>query len=129
MLGPLLVIILQRLDVKDVVFCSEACVSWNVICQDQLLWRHLFTRHFKFGKGTTVGKDVIPKLRHGAKSWKEEHIRLTYQVPCVTTQTLKGYYPFKVHDKVVHIPYIFPAIEYSHNIKSEKCLEEQNQRR
>ena len=95
---PLLVMIFKTLEVKDISSCSNVCVNWNIICQDNLLWKHLFRRDFvnRRKRKKHKNKDEI-RLKPGAVSWKEEYIRLKDRYPCVRKQTLKGH-----TDEVLH---------------------------
>ena len=98
---PLLVMIFKKLEVKDVVSCSNVCINWNSICQDNLLWKYLFRRDYGKQKRKTHNRKKRDfTLKPGAASWKEEYIRLKESFPCVPTQTLKGH-----TDEVLHVAF------------------------
>ena len=44
---PVLTNILKKLTLKDVINCSEVCANWNIVCEDQLLWKYLLRRDFQ----------------------------------------------------------------------------------
>lgn len=44
---PLLIAILQQLDVADIFSVCRTCVQWNSIARDDYLWRQLFRRDFR----------------------------------------------------------------------------------
>ena len=44
---PILINIMKKLNLKDVVTCSEVCMNWNIVCEDQLLWKYLLHRDFQ----------------------------------------------------------------------------------
>ena len=44
---PILINIMKKLNLKDVITCSEVCVNWNIVCEDELLWKCLFKRDFR----------------------------------------------------------------------------------
>lgn len=114
---PLLVMIFQTLEVKDVVSCSEVCVNWNDICKDQLLWKHLFIRDLEVKKSNTDGRSIYPELRHVALRWKDEYIRVTDHVPCILTQTLKEH-----QDEVLHIAFSHNGAEIASCSKDNRVI-------
>ena len=108
---PLLIMIFKKLDVKDIVSSSTVCCNWNSICQDNLLWKHLFRRDFirrkrkRRTKGTIYSDDSL-RLKNGATSWKGEYIRLTEGYPCIKKQTLTGH-----TDEVLHVAFSHTGAE------------------
>lgn len=44
---PILINIMKKLNLKDVITCSEVCLNWNIVCEDQLLWKYLLDRDFQ----------------------------------------------------------------------------------
>lgn len=100
---PLLLMIFERLGERDLVSCSEVCTKWNLICQDQFLWRDLYKKQFNGNTIKTQSKGGAMKKEQDFVTWKEEYIRSRDQYPCYITQTLKG------HED--HINYV----EFSHD--------------
>ena len=96
---PLLMIIFKKLKVQDIISCSTVCTNWNAISQDNLLWKHLFSRDF-----SKTNRKF--HLKQGARSWKEEYIRLKDEYPCVKKQTLKGH-----TDEVLHAAFSHNGLE------------------
>ena len=104
---PLLVLIFKRLCVKDVLSCSEVCINWSLICQDNLLWKYLFKRDFVTRKQRNRNKRKEElEIKVGAASCKEEYIRLTDQFPCVRKQSLTGH-----TDEVLHVAFSHDGAE------------------
>ena len=97
---PLLVMIFKKLNLTEVLSCSQVCTNWNTICQDNLLWKHLFKRDFGKRKRKRYKRNEEFKLKPGSFIWKEEYIRLTDQFPCVRKQTLTGH-----TDEVLHVAF------------------------
>ena len=75
------------------------CTNWNAISQDNLLWKYLFSRDF-----SKTNRKF--HLKPGARSWKEEYIRLKDEYPCVKKQTLKGH-----TDEVLHAAFSHSGLE------------------
>lgn len=44
---PLLLAILQQLDIRDILSASQTCQNWCHIARDDYLWRQLFRRDFR----------------------------------------------------------------------------------
>ena len=97
---PLLILIFKRLEVKEILACSETCTNWSRICQDNLLWKHLFKRDFNASSYKRHQRDEDFQLKSGAESWKAEYQRLTECSPGVSQQTLKGH-----SDEVLHVAF------------------------
>ena len=98
---PLLVMIFKNLEVKDVVSCSNVCINWNSISQDNLLWKYLFRRDYGKQKRKRYKRRIVDfTMKPDAASWKEEYIRLKEGFPCVPQQTLKGH-----TDEVLHVAF------------------------
>ncbi|XP_037897469.1 F-box/WD repeat-containing protein 5 isoform X1 [Glossina fuscipes] len=83
------------LPVKDILNAGLTCRRWYEIANDDYLWKRKFHRHFK--------TDPCIALKPGAVSWKSEYERLTFGIPFVQSQCLKGH----VH-QVLHV-------SFSHN--------------
>uniref|UniRef100_A0A1A9V1J2 F-box domain-containing protein n=1 Tax=Glossina austeni TaxID=7395 RepID=A0A1A9V1J2_GLOAU len=83
------------LPVKDILNAGLTCRRWYEIANDEYLWKRKFHRHFK--------TDPCIALKPGAVSWKSEYERLTFGIPFVQSQCLKGH----VH-QVLHV-------SFSHN--------------
>uniref|UniRef100_A0A1A9ZWA3 F-box domain-containing protein n=1 Tax=Glossina pallidipes TaxID=7398 RepID=A0A1A9ZWA3_GLOPL len=83
------------LSVKDILNAGLTCRRWYEIANDEYLWKRKFHRHFK--------TDPCIALKPGAISWKSEYERLTFGIPFVQSQCLKGH----VH-QVLHV-------SFSHN--------------
>ena len=113
---PVLIKILKLLDIKDVIACSEVCVDWNRACDDQLLWKHLFTRIF----GRKSNDNEVEKqftLKPGAASWRDECIRLIDHVPSVLVQTLNSH-----TDEVLHVGFSHDGKEFASCSKDNKVI-------
>ena len=98
---PLLLKILKYLESKDIISCSEVCMHWYRICQDNLLWKEVFSRDFlnltsnkSIGNGTEASN---------SSCWKNEYERLSDRVPCVISQTLQKHTDEVVHLSLIHI--------------------------
>ena len=113
---PVLIKILKRLDIKDVIACSEVCVDWNRATEDQLLWKHLFSRMFG-KKNNDNGIEKNFELKSGSTSWKEECIRLIDNVPTVLIQTLKSH-----TDEVLHVAFSHDGKEFASCSKDNKVI-------
>ena len=76
--GPLLLMILRKLCANDVIACSEVSVYWHLICEDKLLWKHLFLQEYGWRQvvtkhiGPAVKGDVASKSN--SKRWKKDYI-------------------------------------------------------
>ena len=103
---PVLVKILKQLNTKEVIACSEVCADWNHVCEDQLLWKHLFARNFSI-KDWKKDTEQQFLLRHGATHWKDEYIRLKDNVPSVLIQTLNAH-----TDEVLHVAFSHDGKEF-----------------
>ena len=113
---PVLINILKQLDTKEVVACSEVCSDWNRVCEDQLLWKHLFTRNYgtKEFKKDTEQQFV---LKQGAICWKDEYVRLKDKVPSVPIQTLTAH-----TDEVLHVAFSHDGTEFISCSKDNKII-------
>ena len=113
---PVLIKILKRLDIKDVIACSEVCIDWNRASEDQLLWKHHFSRMFGREHNDT-GIEKHFELKSCSTSWKEECIRLIDNVPTVLIQTLKSH-----TDEVVHVAFSHDGNEFASCSKDNKVI-------
>ena len=84
----LLLLVFQKLDVKDVVSSSAVSSRWNEICKDQLLWKNLFENDYIKNKSHPTSLKNSLKIADHAKSWKNEYIRLYYNHPIHNTKIL-----------------------------------------
>ena len=100
----LLILCEEYINAKDVVRASMTCKRWYRICQDNLLWKKLSIEYLydtldrmnwymtynelEYAKHK-VSKELERKLLfYNYVSWKEEYIRLNYQLPLEKGQQL-----------------------------------------
>ena len=80
----ILLTIFERLKVKDLISCSEVCVRWNQLCEDQLLWKKLIIKQFD----VEIPETENTRMFESEKSFKHEYIRLQNKYPCIKAQVL-----------------------------------------
>ncbi|XP_062591290.1 F-box/WD repeat-containing protein 5-like [Saccostrea cucullata] len=73
--------IFSFLDGVTLTIASSACVQWNRVASDEVLWRDLVTRVIK--KNAPLAQDKI--------SWRGEYKRLLYHVPTELSQEVTGH--------------------------------------
>ncbi|XP_062607763.1 uncharacterized protein LOC134269576 [Saccostrea cucullata] len=73
--------IFSFLDGVTLTTASSACVQWNRVASDEVLWRDLVTRVIK--KNAPLAQDKI--------SWRGEYKRLLYHVPTELSQEVTGH--------------------------------------
>ncbi|CAO1301447.1 unnamed protein product [Diamesa hyperborea] len=67
-------------DYREILNSGGCCKRWNIIANDELLWKQKFQNDFKIDKS-------IPK-KPGTTTWQGEYHRLTDNVPMVLTDIL-----------------------------------------
>ncbi|XP_056644691.1 F-box/WD repeat-containing protein 5 [Diorhabda carinulata] len=88
--------IFQHLNYKELISAGQVCKLWYQGSYNDLLWKELFRDHFMIDKS-------IPVV--AGRTWREEFIRLSYNIPVVQTETLLQH-----GDQVLHV-------SFSHNGK------------
>ncbi|XP_065322086.1 F-box/WD repeat-containing protein 5-like [Gordionus sp. m RMFG-2023] len=100
----ILLTIFSLLDFNDVVSCELACINWRAISHNNHLWKLLFHKHYKL-----IKKGYFLKIKLGALSWREEFIRLYYEVPLIqlkdpyVNDKENNKYLLKHKDQVLHV--------------------------
>ncbi|XP_053996720.1 F-box/WD repeat-containing protein 5 isoform X1 [Hylaeus anthracinus] len=89
--------IFQYLTPRELTIAGEACRSWHRVSCDEFLWKDLFYQTYK------IDPDV--GIMPGKTSWLGEFKRLTYHIPLLETEVLKGH-----SHQVLHV-------SFSHNGK------------
>ncbi|XP_076621172.1 F-box and WD repeat domain containing 5 isoform X2 [Colletes latitarsis] len=89
--------IFQYLTPKELTIAGEVCRSWHRVSYDEFLWKDLFYQTYK------IDPDV--GIMPGKTSWLGEFKRLTYHIPLLETEVLKGH-----SHQVLHV-------SFSHNGK------------
>ena len=104
---PLLLKIFSELKVNEISACSEVCLNWNRIAQDDILWKYLFKRDFLCQKNSSKINATSGNPKPLESSWKNEYERLKDRVPRENIQVLDGHV-----DEVVHIAFSNDASEF-----------------
>lgn len=94
---PLLVHIFSFLPARNVAFVGRVSKRWYRITNDDIIWKKLFYRDWKISR--------LVARANEKDSWKQEYIRLQYNIPRVQSEILTEH-----SDKVLHV-------SYSHNGK------------
>ncbi|XP_043259076.1 F-box/WD repeat-containing protein 5 isoform X2 [Colletes gigas] len=89
--------IFQYLTPRELTIAGEVCRSWHRVSYDEFLWKDLFYQTYK------IDPDV--GIMPGKTSWLGEFKRLTYHIPLLETEVLKGH-----SHQVLHV-------SFSHNGK------------
>ena len=104
---PLLLKIFSELKVNEISACSEVCLNWNRVAQDDILWKYLFERDFLCQKDNKKISSIGRNSKPLESSWKDEYERLRDRVPREKIQVLDGHV-----DEVVHIAFSNDASEF-----------------